>query len=316
MHVNYINNSNVSFQAQINRNEFRQINSLIISSLNKAFDGHMQLHGSSCVDIVYNLENARIPNDIDLKVEFLGSKHRIKKLLKQVLFRDLKDNGYIPYNLTVINRPIRNYLKKILKKENNKFLIAEFKLNPSDSLEYKHINKIRIEMMEEKVHADKEIIINGQNVKVLSPEVFVFDKIKALCKKTREFYLDKPDQNIFTRILNKLLTDPKYFPEKFQTLFSRGNFFYDLMIMDESLTHMNNGGNIDISLLKSVFKTQNVPLYLMTKIDSTYGNHVDNFFKKVKRHDNGDIKDFDYYFEYTMRLLDRLHKELNKISVN
>jgi hypothetical protein len=265
---------------------------------------------------VYNLENARIPSDIDLKVESLGSKRRVKQLFKNIVFRDLKEKGYIPYDLAVINKPIRNYLKKILKKENNKYYIAEFKLNPSDPLEYAHVKKVRIEMLEDIFHTNKEITINDQKVKVLSPEAFVFDKIKALCHKTGEYFVDKPGQNFLIKILNKLLTSPKYFPEKFQGLFSRGNFFYDLTIMDESLTHMNGEGNIDISLLKSVFERQNVPLNLITKIKSTYGNHVDNFFKKVKLHENGATRDFDYYFEYTMKLLDKITRELDKTSVN
>ncbi len=100
MECNKINNRNiyaVNFGKTISVEEFKHVNSLIISSFAKN-NRKVELGGSNCIFQISNLENFRTPNDIDLAVEDISSKKDIKELFKQMA-KTLSNNDYHPFDI-------------------------------------------------------------------------------------------------------------------------------------------------------------------------------------------------------------------------
>jgi selenophosphate synthetase-related protein len=84
----------------------------------------------------------------------------------------------------------------------------------------------------------------------------------------------------------------------------RARDFYDIRTIIKA-------GNIDIAapenieLVKHIFEAKEVPLNLLGKIKDTRDFHVADW-EAVKQSTSGEIEEFDFYFDYVVREVNKL----------
>lgn len=299
-------NPNLNFQAQVSASEFKNIKKLVVSSFNKATKGDMELVGSSCLDLFYNLRQARVSSDIDIKLSKLNSKKYIQNLIEQSVFPMLKENNYIPFDLKLKTIPAVQRIKNFIKRVKYNQYFVSFKLNPTDPVEYKNFKTINLDLSENFYGVKGKANINGEEIKTLSPEEFVLDKVKALCQKTKSNFLKNSKIARIKFMLNKSYDESP----KFKEYYSRGKFIYDLSVASEGFNFLKQD-KVDTSLLKGMFKKANLPLSRIEEIPGTYLQHKDSFSSQVIFPAEVQGKNYDDCFNDVMQIVQKIKSEIN-----
>lgn len=124
----------------------------------------------------------------------------------------------------------------------------------------------------------EEIEFNGLTIYCYSPEMIMFEKLRALCQQTDEY--------------KKVV--------KSMTKRARAKDFFDIFVIMKS-RYINLNKKENIILLKKIFKAKKVPLELIQKIRNDFEFHKADFESLRDTVKSGiELKSFKYYFDYVL----------------
>lgn len=139
----------------------------------------------------------------------------------------------------------------------------------------------RFEYVEGKEPADLE----GYTIYVYSPVMIVCEKLRAICQQM-----------------------PEYGPiiKRGRAGSARPRDFVDIFVLMEKL-NLDLGSEKAHEILRSMFAVKKVPLDFLSKVPETFEFHLAGFPSVAATVEPGfDLKDFRFYFDYTLALIDRL----------
>jgi len=253
------------------------------------------LKGGNAIDLIYRLSE-RASIDLDFSIHSDFKKNELQDIHSRI--GKVLEETFLTENLVVFD--IKFYeVPKIRIQELGDFwggYRLEFKIIQRD-LYVTHLSDIdflrrnagvvgpnqkktyKIDISKfEYCEGKRECELDGYTVFVYTPEMIVFEKIRALCQQTREY--------------KKII--------KSQTLTGRARDFFDIYILCEKF-NIDPNNHQNKSLLKKIFEIKKVPLSLMKKIRDYKEFHRQDFSSvenTVKPHVS--LKEFDFYFDYVV----------------
>lgn len=255
------------------------------------------LKGGNVLDLIYEV-SARSSIDIDLSMasEFEENKlDIIKGKIEKTLVDTFQDIGYSVFDIKFMVTPqiITPDLKDFWGGYEIEFKVIEITKysdlhDDIDSLRRnslvvgpKNRRKFSIQISKfEFCEQKQEHDIEGYRIYLYSPEMIVFEKIRAICQQMPEY--------------RKLV--------KSSHRTARARDFVDIyFILRKYKIKLNSEENA--KLLRSIFDAKRVPLELMGKIDDYREFHRQDFDAVIDTVKTGiELEDFDYYFDYIVRI--------------
>jgi len=260
------------------------------------------LKGGNAIDLVYQL-SGRASIDLDFSMDSAFNRTeltQIRNTIEKTLSEAFKDEGYVVFDVKLTEKP-----KGIGEFDEMEFwggYQIEFKLIPKtfysnnaedfDTIRRnatvigpndKRVFKIDISKFEycaSKVAKD----IDGYTVYVYSTEMLILEKIRAICQQTQHY--------------RQIVKSHEPVP--------RARDFYDIYIINQTFPiDMKSERTKD--LLKSIFEVKKVPLSTITDIATHKDLHRADFdsLKDTVRIGT-DLKQFDFYFDYVLDLLQQM----------
>ena len=263
------------------------------------------LKGGNAIDLAYSPYHdliSRTSYDLDYSIEdgdFNEAEIDISKRIERSLIQTYAENDYIILDYKFLSKP------KVVLKEVADFwggYKAEFKviekkvydqhngdiekvrrtaipLNPNSSPVFElEFSKFEYVGQKEKVDVD------GFKVYVYTPEMIVFEKLRAICQQLP----------LYSEII------PSFSPR------ARARDFYDIHLIME-LHNINPVTDENIKLIENIFHAKKVPLDFIKEIRNNKARHKDNW---------QDVKDtispyeqlegFDFYFNYVLEKFEKI----------
>jgi len=255
----------------------------------------LSLKGGNAMDLIHKISSrASIDLDFSICTDFeVSNLKKIETRIHTLLINAFKEEGLIIIDFKFEKKP------KIANTENEDFwggyfisfkVIEESKYNEySNDINTLRRRTIVIGTQQKKTfridlskfeYCDprEEIEFNGLTIYCYSPEMIMFEKLRALCQQTDEY--------------KKVV--------KSMTKRARAKDFFDIfVIMKSRYININKKENID--LLKKIFKAKKVPLELIHKIRNDFEFHESDFESLRDTIKPGfELKSFKYYFDYVL----------------
>jgi predicted nucleotidyltransferase component of viral defense system len=256
------------------------------------------LKGGNAIDIVYKIaQRASLDLDFSIDKEFEEAEiPLIRDKIQKVLKDTFKSNGYEAFDIDFFEVPKRlnsntpdfwgGYLIEFkiiaaleyesLQSNPHKLRVNAIEVGPN----HQRIFKISISKFEYCAHK-KEADLDFYTIYIYSPEMIVFEKIRAICQQMPEYKHNT-------------------------TKTARARDFFDIYtIMEHFDIDFSSTHNID--LVKNIFDAKKVPLSLIGEIHRYREYHRPDFMsvqdtaKSVTK-----LKTFDFYFEYLLEKCKRL----------
>jgi len=252
------------------------------------------LKGGNALDIVHKVaQRGSVDLDFSIENEFKEELAIIEEKIQKTLRDTFKAEGYEVFDITFVKRPEK------ISPEMASFwggYVVEFKI--IETAKYKQLasniqslrrqatvvgggqkRKIKIDISKfEYCRTKQESELDGFTIYVYTPEMIVFEKLRAICQQMPEYAM--------------MVKDPSRSP--------RARDFFDIYIVLESFKiDLTTAENID--LLKNIFAAKKVPLELIPRIEEYREFHRENFAAvkdTVKM--TTQLKDFDFYFNYVV----------------
>lgn len=256
---------------------------------------NLVLKGGNAIDLIYKIsDRASIDIDFSISNEFKKNElktieGKIKKNLEETFFTE----GLIAFDVKFYEKPTT--LNEKLKTFWGGYKI-DFKVIPKD-LYNKHFNDtdslrrnativdlkqrktFNIEISKYEFCTDKEAKeIDGYRVYAYTPEMIVFEKLRAICQQMPEY-----------REIVKTNMRP------------RARDFYDIyLLMNKFSIDLNTDKNK--KLISEIFKVKKVPLLFLKKLPNQKEFHRQDFSSvKSTVREIGKLKDFDFYFDFAVK---------------
>ncbi|HEM4990500.1 TPA: nucleotidyl transferase AbiEii/AbiGii toxin family protein [Streptococcus suis] len=181
------------------------------------------------------------------------------------------------------------------------------KINSQDSRQMKELNKyalsieggvkkIEIDLSYDEYTEHKEAYdLDGTTIYLYSPLMIVYEKIRASCQQLEEYPLttNKTRARDLYDIF-KILTNINQVELRSEVL-SEDNFY----------------------ILENIFRVKEVPLELMTKLDTKKDDLAADYERKVlPQIPNKEQEEFEYIFDYNQRLFNELFERYQKYNEN
>jgi len=288
--------------------KLKQIKKLAIISMfsDDTLMDTLVLKGGNALDIVYKISH-RASIDLDFSIEKeLNPLEVFSKKMFDALTRTFKENGYRVFDIYIIKKPqVYNPSApeswggyqiefKLIEKENfSKFEedIENLRRNativgPNQKRKFS-IDISKCEYCDNKKAFDLE----GFTIYVYSPEMIVFEKLRAICQQMPEYI-----QSI---------------GKSYQT--ARARDFFDIYVVIKHFK-IDIKSKDNIMLLKEIFNKKEVPLELIAKIKNYREYHREDF--AVIRDTvtpEAKLRDFDFYFDFVVKICQELSKVLGII---
>ncbi|MDA5111109.1 nucleotidyl transferase AbiEii/AbiGii toxin family protein [Brevibacillus thermoruber] len=211
------------------------------------------------------------------------------------------DEGYYAFDINLVPRPLKMSEEKkrfwggysldfkVVKKE-----LYETLKNDHPRLQQQAIvvgannrKKIEVEISRfEVTRAKRAVELDGYTVYVYTPVMIVLEKLRAICQQMDEY-------------VNAIPTHKK----------PRARDFFDIYSIMEAFKGVKEEifQSDNLELLEEIFNVKKVPLHLLSKIADEREYHRDNFQAVKDTVSAKDIKDYDYYFDYVLALVDGLN---------
>jgi len=255
------------------------------------------LKGGNVLDLIYGV-SARSSIDIDLSMENEFDEKNIdiiKAKIKKVLEDTFQEAGYVVFDIKFVETPqnITPDLKDFWGGYEIEFKVIEKNKYPDlkndiESLRRsalvvgpKNRKKFFIQISKfEFCEQKQEYDIEGYRIYLYSPEMIVFEKIRAICQQMPEYR--------------------KLVKSSHQT--ARARDFVDIFFLLKKYK-IRIDSKENIKLLKCIFDTKRVPLELIGKIYNYKEFHRQDFDAVKDTVKAGiKLKDFDFYFDYIIRI--------------
>lgn len=266
------------------------------------------LKGGNALDLIYNISpRASLDLDVSLQTDLEhGSLDVIRAKIETALNRAFNEKGYEVFDVTLEERPKTSmgmipdfwggYLLFFKVIESDTFGEAtacpEYLRRRAEVVGPKNRKKLKVEISKhEYCEPKKAVDIEGYKIYVYTPEMIVFEKLRAICQQTKE-YCDQ---------IGKTHNE------------ARARDFFDIYtIIKHFNINVTDPDNLD--LLKNIFLAKEVPLRLLANISEYRNFHRTDFSSVEDTLKPGEkIREFDYYFDYVVTECDDLSKTLGVI---
>jgi len=250
------------------------------------------LKGGSALDMVYNIaQRSSLDLDFSIPTEFRAETiPDVTKKIRRVLWENFRDKGYeafdidfreVPENATTSTPDFwGGYLVefKVIEIGKYKNLLSDPRVLRVNALEAgpDHQRKFKVSISKfEYCDPKKEVDLDDYTVYVYTPEMIVFEKLRAICQQI-----------------------PEYLPNSTQT--ARARDFFDIYTVIENFKiDLRSPQNSD--LLKNIFAAKEVPLSLIGKIEQYKEYHRADFVSvEATLKPNTKLYTFDFYFNYVI----------------
>lgn len=257
------------------------------------------LKGGNAMDLVHRLSSrASMDLDFSMKHDFEYGVDEFRKRVENALKRTFKPAGYEIFDVKMLEKP--DAITEDMKNFWGGYGV-EFKIITSElyELHKDNIDKLRQNAISigqgkkflidisrfEYTDGKEEAELDGYRIYVYTAEMIVCEKLRAICQQ---------------------LADYSPFIKRSYSGKARSRDFLDIAVLIEArnidLTTENNQ-----ELLSEMFKAKRVPLNFLGKIKDQYDFHKDDFASVQATVKPGQqLKDFDYYFQNVVNLVEKL----------
>lgn len=293
--------------------DLKEIKKIVIKALfsNEYLYDVIVLKGGTALELL-NL-NQRASLDIDLSLESDLEKNKLPEIEKSIhksLSQVFRKNNLDVFDVKLTESPKKiNESKigfwggydiefKINSIENiNNFEIGLISIDDlrrsSKSLDSNQGRKFQIDISKFEFCDNKEeMYLDGYKIYIYTPIMLVYEKMRALCQQTDEY-----------KTLHKVKTSPR--PRDFYDIYTILEENHLDYIYDDLMSKNN------LSMLKEIFNIKRVPLDLMIQVAFQREFHRSEFNKVEDTVlDPTKLESFDFYFDYTTRLMSRLYNQI------
>lgn len=265
------------------------------------------LKGGNLINIVYGLDY-RASQDIDVsmcddfKTEELKT---VKQKLERALDNTFQEKGYKVFDVGLTPRPSQpskgeidfwgGYQLEFKIIENSKFNIHQADLaalrRRAIAVSEDQKKKFRVDISKHEACSAKERReLEGYQIYTYTPVMLVYEKLRALCQQMALYCTIVPTQK------------PR----------ARGRDFFDIYILVKELNLYGDLHSVaNLELLEEIFAAKKVPLKLLLHIqDEAEFHRLDFQAVEATVPANYKLKDFDFYFDYVVKLADSLKNAL------
>lgn len=263
------------------------------------------LKGGNAIELAYFSTASKISRtsyDLDYSIEkgdFTEPEEEIALRLKSTLERTFMEHGFVVIDFKFFSRPHYPQIEtadfwggykvefKVVEKVNyesnstniDKMRRSSVVINPNNSPIFE-LEFSKFEFIGEK----KAIELDGYKIYVYTPEMIVFEKLRAICQQIPEYKVIVPSFNSRARARD----------------------FYDIFIIMDSIGIDPNTDN-NLELIVNIFAAKKVPISFISKIRENYHLHVDNWKSVVDTVPATEqLNDFDFYFNFVLDKIENL----------
>ncbi|MDQ7827016.1 MAG: nucleotidyl transferase AbiEii/AbiGii toxin family protein [Candidatus Eremiobacteraeota bacterium] len=256
------------------------------------------LKGGNALDIIYHIAS-RSSVDLDFSICDDFPKDELKKIEEAVIHTittTFNEARYVAFDVTFRERPRRRRSDqpdfwggykiefKVIEKERYKNIKHDMETlrRNAITLDSAQHRKIEIDISKfEYCDGRREAELDGYTVYVYPLEMILFEKLRAICQQMPEYAV-------------ALKTTRK----------ARARDFFDIHTICEH-SPINVEAEEHKALIKTAFEIKRVPLELLGKIGDYRDFHRQDF-PAVRQTAAGDVKEFDYYFDFVAALGKRI----------
>ena len=257
------------------------------------------LKGGNAMALVHQI-SARASTDLDfsLRQDFSGEIASVEGRISRTLLDTFRSNGFEVFDFKMVERPraVSDDMKNFWGGYGVEFKLAMsevFAAHSADleTLRRRAINlgqgtRFLIDISRFEYVAGKQLVdFDGYVIYVYSPEMIVCEKLRAICQQM-----------------------PEYGPiiKRERAGSARARDFVDIFVLMNTL-------KLDLTTesaretLVAMFEIKKFPLDFLSKVPGTYEFHLAGYSSVQDTvSPEFQLKDFDYYFRYTLELIDQL----------
>lgn len=290
----------------INSKDLKYAKSVVVSSLNKATQGNLEMYGSAVLDIGHQLPQARVSNDLDLEIAVNKSKRDIKKIFKNNVFSDLQEAGYTPSRLRVSKKYFMvETIKKMFGRLEKRQYSINFNLKNSENQKtcfHLHLNNGALSGCKEQVE------VNNQKVKIPSISEALNEKILILLEHTKKsadsIYKNRPIYRFLVDIFRLSTGAPRTGEPS-----SRGKYIYDIAVLAKNDKCQNINELVKDLITKG--EKRKLSMESLEEIKNYPEVHKSTFEQDVSLY-QGKPSSFDDYWKFTIDFIEKLREEITK----
>jgi predicted nucleotidyltransferase component of viral defense system len=256
------------------------------------------LKGGNAIDLIYGVSSrSSLDLDFSMQSDFQDIAVSESKI-KQTLDKTFNEEGYQIIDFKFKKKPQicgEDKMKfwggysidfKVIDKQifiDNQSDISKLRILARD-IDSKHKKNFTIDISKfEYCTGKKSSFIDGLRIYVYSPEMIIFEKIRAICQQTKEYL----------KIMEAQLPTP------------RAHDFFDIYTLMKKLKIKTN--SLDVSILKSIFEIKKVPFELINKIEDSREFHRLGFDQvKDTLKPGEELHNFDFYFDFVLDFIQKI----------
>lgn len=271
------------------------------------------LKGGNAISLVYELDY-RASQDIDVSMAGDFDEKEldvVKQKLERALTETFREHGYVIFDVNLEPRPMQLDEDKIdfWGGYQLEFKIAERATFNEYKLNLEVLRKRAITVREDqkktfRVDISKHEFCNvkepreldGYRIYVYTPVMVIYEKLRAICQQMEAY--------------NSIV--PTHKPR------ARGRDFFDIHLLIEKLDLYDTLHDPEnLILLEKIFAAKRVPLVLLSQIRNEAEFHRHDFQAVMATvATDYDLRDFDFYFDYVVRLVESLKNALGHKASN
>ncbi len=263
------------------------------------------LKGGNAIDLVNRISEkgiSRTSYDLDYSIEegdFNEDEETISKRIEATLIQTFLENEFVVIDYSFKHKPkiIGEKLADFWGGYKVEFKVVSIKLfenhvgnigklrnsaisvNPNQSPVFE-IEFSKFEYVSEKVEMDVE----GYKIYVYTPEMIVFEKVRAICQQL-------PEYKEFV---------PSFTPR------ARARDFYDIHLIME-MHNIDPNSTESKDLIQNIFKAKKVPIEFIKRIRKNRGIHFDNWQSVIDTVSPLEkLNVFDYYFDFVLNKFENI----------
>lgn len=285
-------------------NRIKKISIIALASDDQLVED-LVLKGGNAIDLAFSHELgsvSRTSYDLDYSIsggDFNAEIDSIKKRIFETLNQTFKEHGYVLLDYKFLIKPkqpnesthdfwggykvtfklIEEGKHEILKDDLEKVRRSVISLNPN------HSPKFELEFSKyEYVEGSREYDYDGFKIRVYTPQMIVFEKLRALCQQLPGYAEIVPGFN------------PR----------ARARDFYDIYLLMDSF-NINPKTEENLKLISDIFSAKRVPLEFIAELRNNKEIHAENWTDVTDTVScSTDLEDFDYYFEFALAQFEKL----------
>lgn len=256
------------------------------------------LKGGNAIDLIYGVSSrSSLDLDFSMQSDFQDIAVSERKI-KQALDKSFNEEGYQILDFKFKKKPHvcgedkMNFWGgysidfKVIDKQmfiDNQSNISKLRMLASD-IDSKHKKIFTIDISKyEYCIGKKTSFVDGLKIYLYSPEMIIFEKIRAICQQTKEYL--------------KIMEAQRPTP--------RAHDFFDIYTLIKKLKI--NTKSLDVGILKSIFEIKKVPFELVNKIEDSREFHRLGFDQvKDTLKPGEELHDFDFYFDFVVDFIQEI----------